>query len=160
MASHCARMYRLRMTWMAAAAGGLLALSLAGCDFSSRTSEGPAVVPQPATPVQHPLLKNFPLPAGFRIVPERSVAKEAGPLRIARCEFEGHARPEEVVRFYEKYMPTAGFEFKERRYLESEYELRFESASETCTLRIRPQRSKSVLWVDLGPHPSRFPAGG
>jgi len=132
-----------------------LVLSLAGCDSSGSmvtTAGGPA--PEPPAPMQHPLLENFPIPAGFELVPERSVAKKAGTLRIAQCEFAGYVQATEVTRFYQKYLPTAGFRLLEQRFLDNEHQLRFESSSETCNIRVRQIKKKTTFTVDLGPLPT------
>ena len=104
-----------RMLTLAAAAGLTIAgVNLLGCatynggssagttgDSRQASSQNPA-----ASPVQHAMLEGIPIPVGFRMVPERSVARESGRLRIAQCEFEGHTTPERVQRFYLDYMPN------------------------------------------------------
>jgi len=112
------------------------------------TASGAAVMP-----VQDPMLENLPVPMGFRRVPERSLARATGKLRMAQCEYEGSTSPADLVRFYESQMPTAQFALKERRLDAGVYSLRFESDSEVCNLRIKRAKSKTILVIDLGPLP-------
>ncbi len=112
------------------------------------TSHGTA-----ASAVQHPFLENIPLPQGFRLVPERSVARESGRYRMAKCEFEGAVAPEQVTAFYQNYMPSAQFRLKTRNLEAGEYRLRFESGTEECNIRVSRHRGTTVLVVDLGPLP-------
>ncbi len=150
---------KTRMLTLAAAAGLAFAgITLSGCatynaESSSGTSgsqlagsQGPA-----ASPVQHPMLEGIPIPVGFRMVPERSVARESGRLRVAQCEFEGRAQPEQVQRFYLNYMPTAHFTLRQRRLDNGEYKLQFESDTEECSVYIKPNQRSTALVIDLGP---------
>lgn len=126
----------------------LVTVPLAGCDSLGGGGKAQGAT---AAPVQHPLLENIPLPHGFRIVPERSVARMAGPLRVAQCEFQGSTSPDAVARFYVEYLPTARFTLLNKRFDNGQYSMRFESASEECNIRIRPQNAKTVLVIDIGP---------
>ena len=123
---------------------------LPGCDSPGGSAQGGAAGP-PADPVQHPLLQNIPLPVNFRMVPERSVARAAGALRVAQCEFDGPTAPDAVVRFYEEYLPTAKFTLRQKRFDNGEYSLRFESETEECTIRVKGKGTRTVLIIDIGP---------
>jgi len=125
--------------------GGLLGCELLG---GNRQSTGQA---PPVSPMQHPVLEGIPLPAGFRIVDERSMARKAGATRIGQCEFIGGAMPDDVARFYEKYLPAAKFTLKEKGFNNGEYALRFESDNEVCNIRVRPAKGKTALVIDVGP---------
>jgi hypothetical protein len=126
-----------------------VSLSLPGCKSSGEAQMvGDA---PPAAPVQHPLLENIPLPTGFKIVPEHSVARLAGSMRVANCEFEGSLPPDAVARFYVEYMPTAKFTLRSKRFENGEYAIRFESDTEECNVRIIYKSNKSILLIDLGP---------
>lgn len=134
---------------------GLIAigLGLGGC-VSSTYSQGSVSTGEPAASArQHPLLENIPLPAGFRMVVERSVARQDGRTRMALCEFEGARSPEQVTHFYQNYMPSANFTLKQSRLDGGQYRLRFESDTEECNIRVSRARSRTVLVVDLGPLP-------
>jgi hypothetical protein len=130
-------------------AGGAL---LVGCESmgtygtSSSAQRGPA-----PSPMQHALLQNIPVPAGFTLVDERSVARKSGQLRVALCEFEGPAEMERVVRFYMDYMPSAKFVLKKEDFVRGEHQMRFESQTEECAIRVRQNRTKTTLVIDLGP---------
>jgi hypothetical protein len=137
-----------------AAVGGVggLMTGLAMCGCESGGGSGPAVAQgPPASPVQHTMLQNIPLPVGFRMVPERSVARESGQFRVAQCEFEGATSPDAVTRFYVEYMPTAKFTLRQKRFDNGEYLLRFESDAEECNVRVRPSKSQTILVIDIGP---------
>jgi hypothetical protein len=137
------------VVWLALC--GVLALSVSGCQ--TEATSGPAV-----GAVQHPLLEGFPLPPGYQMVPERSVARSSGTVRMAKCEFQGNLSAESTVEFYEQYMPTAQFRLLDRRFESGEYVMRFESASEECAIRVRRGRSSTALVIDLGPRSQ--PAAG
>lgn len=130
----------------------LVGFALFGCESfgggRQTAGQGP-----PASPKEHPLLENLPLPVGFRMVPERSVARTSGRMRVAQCEFEGKYTPEEVTRFYLDYMPSATFILKQKRFDNGEYNLRFESETEECNIRTRRGKTATVLVVDIGPLP-------
>jgi len=134
---------------------GLVALgwvgALAGCQSGGDATGSPAGASPPASALQHPLLENIPLPAGFYLVPERSVARAAGSLRVAQCEFQGSLSPDAVARFYVEYMPAAKFTLRQRRFDNGEHSLRFESDAEECNVRTKPKGGKTVLVVDIGP---------
>lgn len=134
---------------VAAGAGSLGCQGFGGTEVAGG-NQGP-----PAAPVQHTLLQNVPLPVGFQMVADRSVARQSGASRVALCEFEGTSSPEEVTRFYVNYMPSAQFTLKKRDYVHGEYQLRFESDIEECIIRIKPAKlgKKTALVVDIGPLP-------
>lgn len=142
--------------WPPAAAAAILGLlaALSGCQsYSSTTSTGNSATGPAASPVQHPLLTNVPLPVGFRMVPERSVARGSGRFRMAICEFEGTTPPERVTSFYQNYMPSANFALRTTSLVNGEYKLRFESDTEECSIYVRRERQATRLVIDLGPLP-------
>lgn len=152
--SAAAAQHRSRILSLVACAGLLLAAAaLVGCDSGGGSAGGGPTMGQPAvaTAVQHPLLQNIPLPAGFRLIQERSVASLAGSTRVAKCEFQGGLSPDDVARFYESLMPTARFTLGPKSFDNGEYTMRFDSESEECTLRIKRAGSKTVLIVDVRP---------
>ncbi len=125
-----------------------------GCStYTPSSSRVSAAQSPPASPRQHTMLENIPIPVGFRMVPERSVARESGRLRVAQCEFQGSTVPEHVAAFYQNYMPSAKFALKQRRLDNGEYKLRFESDSEECNIYVKPAKTSTVLVVDIGPLP-------
>jgi hypothetical protein len=124
--------------------GAGLAWGLVGCQSEGTAGSAGAAV-------QHPLLENFPLPGGYQMVSDRSVARASGSLRMAKCEFEGDMTAESTVEFYERMLPTAGFRLLDRRFENKEYVLRYQSATEECSVRVRRGRSKTTLVIDLGP---------
>ncbi len=130
----------------------LLAAVVAGCE-SDGNAQTPTGQPPPTAPRQHPVLEHIPLPVGFAMVPERSVARLAGPLRIAQCEFEGTIAVDDVAEFYAKHMPAAKFTLRDKRFDAGTWLMRFESRTEECNIRIKPKGKRSVIVIDLGPLP-------
>lgn len=136
-------------TWMAVLAG---LAATAGCEsMSAGGSDGNAGRGGGPSPRQHALLQNIPIPAGFQLVPERTVARKSGQLRVALCEFEGGTDADRVVRFYLDYMPSAKFVLKKEDFVHGEHQMRFESDDEECAIRVKSSRSKTTLVIDLGP---------
>lgn len=125
---------------------GLGGALLPGCDSPQPTGQPPAMSPR-----QHTMLPNVPVPIGFRIVPERSVARESGRLRVAQVEFEGRGQPDDVADFYTQYMPAAKFQLKQRRFDVGDYLMRFESDAEECNVRVKPRGQLVTIVIDLGP---------
>jgi hypothetical protein len=102
------------------------------------------------------VLEHVPLPPGFALVPERSVARLVGPIRVAQCEFVGPTPVDDVVDFYVRWMPEAKFTLRQKRLESGQYVLWFESRSEECIVRVRPKGSKrTTLTLDLGPLPDQ-----
>ncbi|RMF76639.1 MAG: hypothetical protein D6744_12145 [Planctomycetota bacterium] len=123
-------------------AGGLL-LAAAGC-----ASDGGKVA---ASPVRDTVLADIPKPQGFRLVDDRSMAKATGKFRVARCEYQGSARRDVLKRFYEEYMPSAGFTLREWSLDGGKYWMRFESSAEVCNIRIGPAGRGTSVIVEVAP---------
>lgn len=119
------------------------ALILAGCESTDRSPS--------ASAMKHPLLEDIPLPNGFKLVDDQSMARASGRTRIARVKFIGATERAAVMRFFEEYMPRAGFDLRHCGFDRGVYELRFESAGEECTFRVAPEKSKTAIFVELGP---------
>lgn len=131
----------------AALAAGLPLAALTGCDSSGR-NDG-----MTASPMQHPSLEGFPVPNGFKLVPEHSVGSAAGQMRIVKYEFSGPTDSQQVNRFYKEYMPAAGWTLKTEDFDRGVYHMRYESKSEECLVRISPNGRKSFIGVQLRPLP-------
>jgi hypothetical protein len=122
------------------------AVWVAGC-----ASEGGK---QPISPaVTHPVLTDVPLPAGFRLVDDRSRGVASGSTRVGKWEFHGPTDRTSVVEFFKEYMPTAGFKLKMESFDRGVYSLNYESSAEICTLRIQPEKGKTAIVVDIVPYP-------
>ncbi len=148
----------LRMRWSPAAGwlavGAAIVMTFAGL-CGCETMGGPDEAP-PASPQQHPMLEGIPLPAGFRSVPERSVGRATGALRVGQYEFEGGLSPIQARRFFVENMPAARFMKKEERNENGAYSLRFESDTEVCNVCAKPAKGwsgKTTIVVDIGPLP-------
>lgn len=142
--------------WRAYRLVGTLCLGLAVVLLPACESIGRAPVENrpAASAVRDPVLDDIPKPAGFVLVDDRSSAYYAGKVRIARCEYVGPTERTAVKRFYEEYMPSAGFELRRWSLDSGLFNLTFESNAEVCTVRIHPKDWKkrtTVLVVEIGP---------
>ncbi len=145
----------LTRSWLPLAALAT-ALTLPGCDS---TSTGGNVSDRPvARAVRDPVLQDIPKPAGFVLDEQQSLAISAGRMRLAKCQYSGGLVPKDVKRFYEEYMPQAGFALRRWSLDHGEFNMRFESDTEVCTVRVRPKGYRSSLVVvELEPKPRGNP---
>jgi len=137
-------------------AAGLVCAGLTACNGTTSTvssggSSGRTELAGSA--VEHPGLENIPIPAGFQLVDDRSFSSQSGQLRHANYEFRGDTPPARVSRFYEEYMPSAGFTLRQKRFDRGEYVLDFDSSSECSTVRIKRDKFRTVLTVNVSPRP-------
>lgn len=119
---------------------------LAGAGCNSGGDNGRAI-----TAVQDPIIRDIPRPAGFTLVDKDSMARSSGRFRIARCEYTGGEDRAAVQRFYEQYMPSAGFEIRHSSFDKGTLDLQFESSSEICNVRIYPVGLRTRIVVEVGP---------
>lgn len=122
--------------------------SAAACSFGCGSMGKQEVT---ASAVRDPIIQDIPKPSGFRLVDERSVARASGQFRVAKCEYVGSTGRDSIARFYEEYMPSAGFELRHKSFYNGEFELRFESERENCTVSVRPRSGQTVIVIDVGP---------
>lgn len=136
--------------WLALLAAGCAALGTGGCNSSLGRSEtaGPS-----ASPRQHPTLEGIPLPNGFRLVDDRSVGVSSGRLRVAKFEFIGDTDRSTLSRFYKEYMPSGGWTLRKEDFDRGIYDLRFESSTEECTVRLRPEKNRTAIVIHVIPLP-------
>lgn len=133
---------------------GLTLSGILGCaQFTGTVNTGSGDGGLTASAVRDPVLQDIPKPAGFTLSADKSVAISSGRFRQAKCEYTGPLATDSVKRFYEEYMPSAGFELRQWGLDRGEYSMRFESASEVCTVRTRPEKRTTVLVVELVPKP-------
>ena len=130
-------------------------LWLSGCaSFSGNVSTGSGDGGPTASAVRDPVLQDIPKPAGFALSADKSIAISSGRFRQAKCEYTGSLPTDSVKRFYEEYMPGAGFELRQWGLDRGEYSMRFESSTEVCTVRTRPMKwNTTTLIVELVPKP-------
>ncbi|MFQ5805954.1 MAG: hypothetical protein ACE5I3_05845 [Phycisphaerae bacterium] len=150
------------MTWLGDRSGGLYRLAgllylglgfvmLPACNsIGGGQREG-----QPAaSAVRDPVLQDIPKPSGFLLVNDRSFGVFSGKVRIARCEYDGSSDTSAVKRFYEEYMPSAGFELRRWTLDGGVFNLHFESNTEICVVRVLPRKwRKTGLVVEISPKP-------
>lgn len=132
----------------------VIALVAAGCQSTGPNATGAMAERPPASAQPHPLLQNVPRPVFFRMVPERSVARQSGRIRVLNCEFVGSAHPDAVVDFYKNHMPAAGFTLRQSRFMNGAYILNFESENEECNVKVQGQGKQTVFVIDIGPLPT------
>ena len=145
-------------------AAGLIVLSgaLAGGCQTPSSSTGNDTLPGAPDAVQHPMLPGVPIPRNARVVDEKSHSSAAGDgsARMAHYEFiDVHSR-EYVYGFYVKLMPTAGFRLQQRSDDAGVYTLRFQSATEECTVLIGARGEKTYIVIKLVPAAGTTASGG
>lgn len=133
---------------------GLLGGLVSGCqNYSGTTTSARNGATPPASPVQHRLLHNVPVPVGFQLNRDRSNAWASGQIRWASCEFEGHSSADQVAAFYTRHMPSAKFVLKKESLEGGESHMRFVSDREECDIRIRESSGGTKLTINIGPLP-------
>ena len=133
---------------------GLLvwAALVSGCDSFGGTQIGGGTAAG-SRAVRNPILTDIPMPAGFKLVDDRSMKRASGKHRWANLQFAGPESRDAVYSFYLEYMPSAGFSLRQETFVAGEYRLRFESSAEECVVRVRRERANTVVVLDIGPRP-------
>ena len=138
---------------LAGLAGAVLLTAGLGCDTTT-SARGNVGEQTAASAVHDPVLYDIPKPAGFRLDADRSVAISSGRFRLARCEYGGRLGSQKVKQFYEEYMPSAGFDLRQWSLDQGEFNMRFESEAEVCTVRARESSGlRTVVVVEIAPKP-------
>ena len=107
----------------------------------------------PASAVRDPVLQDIPRPTGFVLDESASLAFASGRVRVARCAYRGPTDAIAVKRFYEEYMPSAHYRLLQWSLDQGVYTMRFESAAEMCSIRIRRDGRETALLIEVGPRP-------
>lgn len=141
---------RANTWWIGLVAGGVLAAGVSGC--ASQANRAPREL-QSAPPMEYPLLRGIPVPRGYRVLEDRSLARETSTYRVARYEFVGSDSPAAVHAFFLKQMPEAGFVLVQRREEDGVHQLRFQSPDEECAIRIGRRSMQTYFVIDVGPLP-------
>lgn len=139
--------------WASMLTVGLLAGALPGCSaLNSSVADDQSDAGATASAVRDPVLQDIPKPAGFVLAADRSMVTNIGRFRLAQCEYSGRGDAARIKRFYEEYLPSAGFELRHWSLDRGEFSLDFESSAEVCNVRIRPSgRSKATVIVKVRP---------
>ncbi|MBW7905612.1 MAG: hypothetical protein LC135_03880 [Phycisphaerae bacterium] len=140
----------------------VVAVVAAGCTSQSGGISPSSASREPASAgpaMQHPTLEGIPLPAGFRLVDDRSFGVSTGPMRVGRFEFRGNVERTTVASFFKQYMPSGGWTLRKEDFDRGVYELRFESSSEECTIRLRAEGRATIIGVQVSPIPGSTMAG-
>jgi hypothetical protein len=142
--------------WAGVLTAGLVLGTLPGCaSVSGSVSSDQSDMATTASAVRDPVLQDIPKPAGFRLAADRSMVTNIGRFRLAQCEYSGPADAAQIKRFYEEYLPSAGFELRHWSLDRGEFSLDFESSAEVCNVRICPAgRNKSTVIVKVRPQAS------
>ncbi len=128
----------------------ILSLPITAC-VSASSSTGTSATGSGVAPMQHPMLEGIPIPNGFELVPQRSYYRNTGSQRYATCEYQGALDPVEVGRFYKEYMPTAGFAFRQERFVGGQQTLEFASKTEQSSVSVKPDGSRTTLIIEVSP---------
>jgi hypothetical protein len=138
----------------------LLASGLcAGCASSAHTAGSREL--RNASAVEYPMLQGVPVPRGYRVVDERSFARETHRFRFARYEFVGSDSRGALHDFFLREMPNAGYRLVQRREENGIQDLRFQSDTEEATIRIGNRGlNKTFFVIDVGPLPKGAAGAG
>jgi hypothetical protein len=140
--------------WVCARLAGILGLGLAMVLLPACNSMGGGQREgQPtASAVRDPVLQDIPRPSGFTLVDDGTFGVFSGKVRIARCQYVGSTERSAIKRFYEEYMPSAGFELRGWDLDAGVFNLHFESSAEVCTIRVSPKEwNKTAIVVEVKP---------
>ncbi len=110
---------------------GLAAVFLAGCG-----DKGDGL--KRIGPRGTPYLTGVPVPEGFSLVEKNTEDYESGAQRWARHLYRGYAEQAAVRNFYREQMPLVGWNRVSDQNVKGTLTLRFENASESCTVQIAP----------------------
>jgi len=119
-----------QVPWLAVA--GLLVAGAVGC--GEKETEAVSRL----SPRGVPYLEGVPVPSGFRMVKGQSTDYESAGQRNAIHVYEGREDPSAVRRFYREQMPLMGWNRISDQSVEGCITLRFEKASEACTVEVKP----------------------
>lgn len=97
---------------------------------------------------------DLPIPSGFKLVPDESVAFQNDYSRFAFLKYNGKATPEQVILFFKEQMPLYNWEMSNLIEHGSRV-INFEKQDENCTVTIEGSASRIVLMVSLTPKAPR-----
>lgn len=132
----------------------VLTLSLSGCVSMQKES----LEPQNLEPSAMLRFTDLPVPAGFKILPEKSFILESGGMRAGILRYTGKADAQSAVLFYKNQMPIYNWallsvlEYGQRM-------LNFERENESCVITISQVGSRVELIISLAPK-SPIPLSG
>jgi hypothetical protein len=117
-----------------------LALGSWGCS-GTKSQESLRLVPSPRV-----YEGDIPFPVGFRFLEKVSEDRSTGTARLyLRHSYDGHAPAYVVRNFYREQMPLAGWAMVSDGNVKGDYTLRFEKASEACTVHIHEKAGLSTV---------------
>lgn len=109
----------------------LVPMSLNGCAGVHRSSDVLALKVS-----AHPLVRDIPVPEGFRLVDQSCEDWASGPIRYIRHRYTGRADKHAVRRFYREQMPLVRWTAISDANLHGRFTMRFERSKEYCTVFI------------------------
>ena len=127
----------------------LVTVGLSGCvtvEKGARRSSDSGYL-EPSIPIK---FSDVPVPAGFRIVSEKSFILESGGVRAGVIRYTGKADVESVIQFYKTQMPVYNWallnvlEYGERM-------LNFERENESCVVTINSKGKRVDISISLAP---------
>lgn len=136
-----------------------LILSLSGC--ASWPKQTTTNTGQPAQAVQKGLavasllrFDDLPVPSGFKLIPNESVAFQNNSSRFAFLKYSGKANPDPLILFFKEQMPLYNWELVNLIEYGTKV-MNFEKQDENCTVTIEGNASKAIVMVSLTPKAPR-----
>ncbi len=124
----------------------LITLNLSGCVSVQKQ----AFQPQDLKPSTMLRFSDVPVPAGFKIIPDKSFILESGGVRAGILKYKGKADAQSVVLFYRNQMPI--YNWALLNVLEYDHHmLNFERENESCVITIKPGGRWVELAISLAP---------
>ncbi len=93
---------------------------------------------------------DLPVPSGFKIIPDGSVAFQNDASRFAFLKYRGIGSPDQMLLFFKEQMPLYNWQLINLIEYGAKV-MNFEKAGENCTITIEGSASKSVVMVSLTP---------
>ena len=97
---------------------------------------------------------DLPVPAGFRLIEDKSFVFQNNATRVALLKYAGRAKTEELISFYERKMLLYNWHLLNVvQYGKSV--LNFERGNQSCIVTIEPKTGKRIITISLSPKGSK-----
>lgn len=100
---------------------------------------------------------DLPIPRGFKIIQNESVAFQNDSSRFAFLKYKGSATPDQTVLFFKEQMPLYNWDLVNLIEYGTKV-MNFEKQDEACTVTIEGSAYKSIVMVSLTPKASGLAA--
>lgn len=134
----------------------LFLLLLCGCtttsshQVSSVTSEDEILPATLAASAEASRFDDVPVPAGFKLLQDRSFVFQTEGVRVALLKYIGRAKLPELVNFYKEQMSLYNWDFLNIVEYEKSV-LNFERDKQGCLINIEGNGAKKIITISLSP---------